>query len=104
MLEPWAWDHHAWKKRPIWWLWERRFLRRAALLHATAESEVLGLRALGLRNPVAVIPPGVNQALNTGRQPADPIPNRRAPSCFSCLEFTQEGAVEPGEGVEQGSL
>ncbi len=60
MLEPWAWKHHAWKKRPVWWLWERRIISRAAVLHATAESEADNLRALGLHNPIAVIPNGVD--------------------------------------------
>lgn len=60
MLEPWAWRHHAWKKRPIWWLWERRNLRSAAVLCATAQQEADALRAFGLRNPVAIIPLGVD--------------------------------------------
>lgn len=60
MLEPWAWRYHAWKKRPAWWLWERRNLRSAVVLRATAQQEVEALRALGLRNPVALIPNGVD--------------------------------------------
>ena len=60
MLEPWAWRHHAWKKRPIWWLWERRNLQYAAVLHATAPEEADAFRRLGLSNPIAVIPNGVD--------------------------------------------
>jgi glycosyltransferase involved in cell wall biosynthesis len=60
MLEPWAWRYHAWRKRPIWWLWEHRNLRSATVLAATAQQEVGALRALGLRNPVAIIPIGVD--------------------------------------------
>ncbi len=59
MLEPWAWRYHAWKKRPAWWLWEHRNLSSAAVLRATAYQEVEALRALGLRNPIALIPNGV---------------------------------------------
>ncbi len=59
MLEPWAWRYHAWKKRPAWWLWERRNLRSAVVLRATAQQEVEALRVLGLRNPIALIPNGV---------------------------------------------
>jgi glycosyltransferase involved in cell wall biosynthesis len=59
MLEPWAWQHHAWKKRPVWWLWERRNLQSASLLHATSIQEADALRARGLRAPIAVIPNGV---------------------------------------------
>jgi glycosyltransferase involved in cell wall biosynthesis len=60
MLEPWALRHHAWKKRPVWWLWERRNLRAAALLHTTAQKEVDALRVIGLHNPAAIIPVGVD--------------------------------------------
>jgi len=93
MLEPWAWAYHAWKKRPIWWLWERRFLKRAALLHATAESEVIGLRALGLRNPVAVIPPGVNMAL----KPVSPTFNQGRDKKERLLLFLSR--VHPKKGL-----
>ena len=60
MLEPWAWRHHWWKKHPIWWAWEKRNLESATVLHATAHEEANNLRALGLVNPIAVIPNGVD--------------------------------------------
>ena len=60
MLEPWAWQHHAWKKRPVWWLLERGNLQSAALLHATSAAEADNLRRLGLTPPIAVIPNGVD--------------------------------------------
>jgi glycosyltransferase involved in cell wall biosynthesis len=60
MLEPWALDYHWWKKRPVWWGWEKRTVERASLLHATAEEEADHLRALGLKNPIAVIPNGAD--------------------------------------------
>ena len=59
MLEPWAWQYRAWKKRPVWWLWERGNLQTASLLHATSIQEAEALRARGLRPPIAVIPNGV---------------------------------------------
>ena len=46
MLEPWAWGHKAWKKRPYYHLFEKRFLRARGLLLATAEPEAARLRAL----------------------------------------------------------
>ncbi len=60
MLEPWAWRHHAWKKRPLWWLIERRNLITAALLHATSEQEAISLRQRNLKSPIAIIPNGVD--------------------------------------------
>lgn len=59
MLEPWALSHKKWKKKLAWWAYQRRDLAAAALLHATADSEAVNLRRLGLRNEVVVVPNGV---------------------------------------------
>jgi len=60
MLEPWALNHRAWKKRLAWSLYQQRDLRSARVLHATAQQEVESLRGLGLRQPIAMIPNGVD--------------------------------------------
>jgi len=59
MLEPWALGRKALKKRLALALFQRRDLESARVLVATAEMEYRNLRALGLRQPVAVIPNGV---------------------------------------------
>ena len=59
MLEPWALNHKKWKKRAAWWLYQRKDLQGASMLHATAESEAEQLRKLGLTAPIAVVPNGV---------------------------------------------
>jgi glycosyltransferase involved in cell wall biosynthesis len=59
MAEPWALQHRAWKKRLAWLLYQKRDLQTAAVLYATSEMEFLGLRRIGLRQPIAVIPNGV---------------------------------------------
>lgn len=59
MLEPWAINHRKWKKRLAWWLYQRSDLRSAVVLHATAASEAKQFRALGLRQPIAILPNGV---------------------------------------------
>jgi glycosyltransferase involved in cell wall biosynthesis len=60
MLEPWALEHRAWKKRLAWRLYQRRDLQSVAVLHATAEQEVESFRRLGFRQPIAMIPNGVD--------------------------------------------
>lgn len=50
----------ATKKRLFWVALQRTAIRRAHCLHATAISEYEDIRAQGLRNPVAVIPNGVD--------------------------------------------
>ena len=79
MLEPWALSHKALKKRIAMALFQRRDLESARLLIATAAMEYESIRALGLRQPVAVIPNGVLFGPATG--PIDaaiaPLPRRR---------------------------
>jgi glycosyltransferase involved in cell wall biosynthesis len=60
MLDPWAVTHSGWKKKAVGWLFENDHLTNAACIHALAAAEVTGIRAYGLRNPVCVIPSGVD--------------------------------------------
>ncbi len=59
MLEPWAIANSALKKRIAGALFERSNLAHAACIHCSA-AEVDGIHAFGLRNPIAVIPNGVD--------------------------------------------
>jgi glycosyltransferase involved in cell wall biosynthesis len=60
MLEGWAIKNKRLKKWLYSILIERSNLRRAACLHALTKSEVADYRRYGLRNPVALIPNGVD--------------------------------------------
>ncbi len=59
MLEPWALNHSKWKKKLAWQLYARRSCEFASSFHATAESEAESIRRLGFKQPIAVIPNGV---------------------------------------------
>jgi glycosyltransferase involved in cell wall biosynthesis len=59
MLDSWAVANSRWKKRIAGALYEHRHLRGAACLHALTAAEAKAIRAYGLRNPVCVIPNGV---------------------------------------------
>ncbi|RCX32252.1 poly(glycerol-phosphate) alpha-glucosyltransferase [Thioalbus denitrificans] len=63
MLDPWAIRNSAVKKKLAGWAYENRHLRRATCLHALCDSEYESIRAYGLRNPVAIIPNGVELPL-----------------------------------------
>lgn len=63
MLEPWALRRSKWKKKTAGWLWEFENLKRAACIRVTAESELKSVRSFGLKNPVALIPNGVDVEL-----------------------------------------
>ena len=60
MLDPWAVRNSAWKKRVAALLYENAHLRSATCLRALCESEAQSIRALGLRNPICVIPNGMD--------------------------------------------
>lgn len=61
MLSPWAMGHKRWKKRLAWSLFARRDLNAACAIHATSELEASELRAFGVRNPIIVLPNGIDE-------------------------------------------
>lgn len=60
MLDPWAVRNSRWKKRIAHLLFEGEHLRRAACIRALCESEAAAIRAYGLKNPIAMIPNGID--------------------------------------------
>ena len=60
MLEPWALQHKGFKKRLGMALFQRRDLETAKVLVATSADEYRNFRRLGLSQPVAVIPNGID--------------------------------------------
>ena len=60
MLEPWSLKQKWLKKRIARWLYQDRDLKKAAALHATAESEAEQFQKLGFKNYCIVSPNGVN--------------------------------------------
>ena len=60
MLEPWAVRHSGLKKKFASWFFQNAQLRDAACLRALCLPEVDSFRAYGLKNPIAVVPNGVD--------------------------------------------
>jgi glycosyltransferase involved in cell wall biosynthesis len=60
MLESWALQNAKWKKRIAALLYENQHLRGAVCLRALCEAEAQSIRVYGLRNPICVIPNGVD--------------------------------------------
>jgi poly(glycerol-phosphate) alpha-glucosyltransferase len=65
MLDPWALANSRWKKRIASALYEAAHLRDAACIHALCQSEADSIRAYGLKNPIAIIPNGVDLPVET---------------------------------------
>ncbi len=59
-LSSWALARSALVKNVFWKLFQGPALRTAACFHATAESEYADIRRLGFKQPVCIIPCGVN--------------------------------------------
>jgi poly(glycerol-phosphate) alpha-glucosyltransferase len=59
MLEPWALNRSVIKKRLAGWCFEKRNLQTADCLHALCPREARSFRNYGLRNPITIIPNGV---------------------------------------------
>jgi poly(glycerol-phosphate) alpha-glucosyltransferase len=60
MLEPWATQNSRWKKKLALLFYEQSCLDGAACIQANSEAELQSARLFGLRNPVAVIPNGID--------------------------------------------
>lgn len=60
MLTSWAISHKRIKKQIAWHLYQKKILEKAACIHCTSQDEMDDYRKLGLRNPVAIIPNGVD--------------------------------------------
>lgn len=59
MLDPWSLSIKKWKKKLAMLLYQRRDLKRASALHATAQDECDHIRQLGFRQPIIIAPNGV---------------------------------------------
>ena len=59
MLEPWSMTQGAVKKNLAWRAFQRGDLESAVLLHATSTMEADNLRQIGLRQPITIIPNGI---------------------------------------------
>jgi glycosyltransferase involved in cell wall biosynthesis len=60
MLDPWAVNNSRWKKRLAGLLYEDAHLHGASCIHALCNAEYEAIRAYGLKNPVCVIPNGID--------------------------------------------
>ena len=60
MLDEWALRNSRIKKIIAGLLFEKAHLKKAACIHALCESEANSIRAYGIKNPICVIPNGVN--------------------------------------------
>jgi glycosyltransferase involved in cell wall biosynthesis len=86
MLDPWAVRNSAWKKRIALAVYERRHLENASCIRALCDAEAQAIRQIGLRNPICIIPNGID---------VPEIGNQKTES----RNLPWAGCVEPGRKV-----
>jgi glycosyltransferase involved in cell wall biosynthesis len=59
-MSAWALSNSAKKKQLFWALFQKRIVEQSACLHATAEQEYLDIRSAGFKQPVCIIPNGID--------------------------------------------
>lgn len=64
MLDPWAVKNSAWKKKLAGALFANKSLHKATCIHALCQSEAESIHAYGLKNPIVVIPNGIELPCN----------------------------------------
>lgn len=91
MLYPQALDHHRILKMIMMKLYQRRVLANAVCVHATCRDEMEYYRALGFKNPVAILPNPIE---------IDGIIDRPIRQ-NDCLRFGYLGRVHPRKRIER---
>jgi glycosyltransferase involved in cell wall biosynthesis len=71
MLDPWALRNSGWKKQIASFLYERRMLSNAACIQANTKKEAVDIRAFGLKNPICIIPNGIDLPAEGGKRKAE---------------------------------
>jgi poly(glycerol-phosphate) alpha-glucosyltransferase len=99
MLDSWALGRSWMKKRVAGIVWEDSLLRGAAFLHALNEAEANSIRALGLRNPIRVVPNGVKlPAVGKAAVPLSGAPDTPQDTRRSMLFI---GRLHPKKGLTE---
>jgi glycosyltransferase involved in cell wall biosynthesis len=89
MLGPDALRFSSLQKRIVWAAFQKNALASAAFIHATSEEECAEVRAMGLANPVVVIPNGVDVP------PLAPMPKAAERIALSL------GRIHPKKGLDR---
>jgi glycosyltransferase involved in cell wall biosynthesis len=71
MIEPWSLQQSRFKKRLAGWLYQWRCLKNAACIRATSTLEAQSIRLAGFKNPIALVPNGVELPEVGGRRADD---------------------------------
>lgn len=93
MLDEWSLEQKKIKKKSALWFYQKKDLESAAIFIATSEQEYASIRRLGLDQPIAIIPHGVNMPPTESKliQGGEPKKNKTA------LFFSR---IHPKKGIK----
>jgi poly(glycerol-phosphate) alpha-glucosyltransferase len=97
MLDPWAINNSKWKKKIASFFFVDKYLHSAACIHALCESEYRSIRAYGLKNPVAIIPNGIDIPNLQAGQKVNPPWEPRVDKDKNVMLFL--GRINPKKGL-----
>lgn len=90
MLEPWPLQQSSFKKKVYRHLFLDKMLKNASCIHATSALEANNIRNLGFKNPIAIIPNGIDLK-------EYPVYNKKNKSTKKLLFLSR---IHPKKGVE----
>ena len=100
MLEQWSLGRSRAKKFLAWHAFEKENLRAAKMFHATSTAELESLRRLGLSQPVAVIPNGV-ELPDLAAVPSRAVLENRFPELVGKQWLLFLSRLHPKKGVNE---
>jgi glycosyltransferase involved in cell wall biosynthesis len=98
MLDPWALRRSRWRKWVAAAAYENRNLRYAQVIHATSELEAQSIRRYGLRQPIAVLPNGIE--IPSAELPPRAVLESRFPELRGKRWLLFLGRLDPKKGVD----
>lgn len=99
MLGSWALQRNRLAKRLVRAWWQDRVLAQAAAFHATSEAEAADLRRCGIRQPIALLPNGVD--LPEGDPPPRSLIDTALPAARGRRLLLFLSRLHPKKGVEE---
>jgi glycosyltransferase involved in cell wall biosynthesis len=87
-MSDWTWQHSATVKQIFWHLFQKKTLQRASAFVASASSEYEDIRRRGFKQPVAILPNGID------------IPNALGKSVSNPKTLLFISRIHPKKGIE----
>ena len=103
MLDSWALQNSGLKKQIAGWLFQNAQLRQAACIRALCEAEAQSIRAFGLKNPIAIIPNGIDLPGDAGQRQDHKTTDYGTTGQGQRGAESGERRMEKGEGSAGGS-